>query len=61
VDARVQGLHAAAEHLGATGQRRHVEHRESGVAQRPGGAARCHELDAELGKTPGKLNEAGLV
>ncbi len=61
VDARVQRLHAAAEHLGATRQGLDVHHLEPGLAQRARGAAGGHQLDAELGQGAGELDEARLV
>ena len=38
-----------------------VGHVQPGVAQRGGGAARRHQVDAELGQLAGELDDAGLV
>ena len=61
VNARVQRLDATAEHLGAAGQRLHVDHLEPPFAQRPGGTAGGHELDAQLGQAAGEVDQALLV
>ena len=61
VDARVQRLHAAAEHLGAAGERLDVLDLEPRVAQRLRGAARADQLDAELAQTARELDQPAFV
>ena len=61
VDARVQGLDPAVEHLRAAGHGRHVGHRQSGVAQRLRGPARRDELEAAGDEPAAQVGEARLV
>jgi hypothetical protein len=61
VNLRVERLHATTEHLGAARELRHVDHRESRLAQRTCGPARRDQLDTELRESATELDESGLV
>jgi hypothetical protein len=61
VDRRMQGLDAAVEDAGGAGQRRDVDHLETGLAQQRRGAAGRDQLDAVPGERPRKLDQPGLV
>ena len=61
VDPRVERLHPAVEHLGETGDRRDVGHRQARVAERPGGVAGRDELEAEPVEARGEVGQAGLI
>jgi hypothetical protein len=61
VDARVQRLDAAAQHLGTPRQRRDLGHLEPVVGQDSSGSARGDQLDAQLRQRPCELDETALV
>ena len=61
VDARVQRLHPAVEHLGAAGDVLHRQHRHAGLRQRRGSPAARHDLPPEARQPGRKLHHAGLV
>jgi hypothetical protein len=61
VDARVERLDAAAQHLGAARQRLDVLDLESGVAQRLRRAAGADELDAETAQPARELDQPAFV
>ena len=61
VQARVQGLHPAAEDLLLAGELGDVGDLEAGLAQRRRGAAGGEDLDAELGEAAGEVGDPGLV
>ena len=60
VDARVQRLHAPAEHLRHPGELLDAVDREPSVLERGGGAAARHELDAERGEAARELSRPDL-
>ena len=61
VDARVQGLHAAVEHLGKAGEVADVLDGRARLAKGAGGAAGGDQLDAEACEDFCELHEAGFV
>ena len=61
VDARVQRLHAAAEHLGRRGDDLDAGRRRGRALDVLGGAAARHQLEAQLGQAAREVVEAGLV
>ena len=61
VDARMERLHAAAEHLGEIGQRLDALDRQAEALEVAGGAAARDEAPAELGEPAREDVEAGLV
>lgn len=61
VDAGVEGLDPAPEHLGGTGHVLHLEVRDAGAGEGPGRAAAGDQLVAEAGQPAGQLLQAGLV
>jgi hypothetical protein len=61
VDTRVQGLDPAAEHLGALGQIRDIEHLKARVAQGTGGAPGCNQLNTEFLESTTEFYKPGLV
>src|SRR5690606_24448908 len=61
VDARVQGLHAAVEHLGKPGALGHVGDGQPRLPEGTGGAAGGEQLDAEGRQAAGEVDDAGLV
>ncbi len=61
VDARVERLDPAVEHLREPGHGGHVGHRQPGVAERAGGAAGRHELEAGQHEPRAEVGESGLV
>ena len=61
VDRRVQGLDPPIEHLGEGGDVRDVDHREPGLAQRPGRPAGRQQCDAACMQGLGEGDQAGLV
>ena len=61
VQRRVQRLHPAVHHLGETGQVGHPGHGESGIGQRPGGAAGETQFEAAGGQSTTQFNDTGLV
>ena len=61
VDARVQRLDAAIEHLGKAGHVGDVAHGQAGVGQRLARAAGGDQLDAEAGQAASQVDQAGLV
>ena len=61
VDPRMERLHPAVEHLGKSGDGRDVGDRQARLAERPGGPAGRHELEAEVHESPPEVDETGLV
>ena len=61
VDPRVEGLDTAVEHLGAAGHRGDVGHGQTGITERPRGAARRDQLEPAGDEATGEVDEAGLV
>ena len=61
VQSRVQGLHAAVEHLGETGHVGDLQVRDARGAERRGGAARGDEFDAVRGESRREFDQPGLV
>ena len=61
VDARVQRLHPAIEHLGKAGVVGQVPDRKPRVTQRPRRAARGNQLHASRGEDACEFNKTGLV
>jgi hypothetical protein len=61
MDARMQRLHAAVEHLWESGELADVLDCKPGRAQRIGCAAGGDQLHAESGKRAGKFHQAGFV
>ncbi len=61
VDFGMEGLYAAIEHFGETGEIADVFDGEAGLAEGAGGAAGGDHLHAKSGQGPGKLHQAGLV
>jgi hypothetical protein len=58
---RVQGLDAAVEGLGESGQCAHLGDRVAGVGDDLGRRTRRHDLDALLGERRRQLEQSGLV
>ncbi len=61
VDARMERLDTAVEHLRRTGDLGHVGDRQSGLAQGPCGATGGDQLEAAIDEAARELREAGLV
>ena len=61
VHARVQGLDAAVEHLGKTGQLLHRRHRNTGARNGFGGGTGGDDRDARVVQTLGEFGQPGLV
>jgi hypothetical protein len=61
VDARVESLDAAIEHLGGAGVILDGGDRKAGLFEGALGAARGQYLHAEVDETSGEVNEAGFV
>src|SRR5699024_7162943 len=61
VDARVEGLDPAVEHLGGSGDGRDVGDRDAGVPDGAAGGAGGDDLHAVRGEGAGQLDDAGLV
>ncbi len=61
MDARVERLHAPAEHLREARELLHARDGEPGVGERGRGAAARDQLEPEVGETAGERHEAGLV
>ena len=61
VDARVQRLHAAVEHLGKAGDLGHFGDGQAGLGEQLGGAAGGQQLDAGAVQFARELDDAGLV
>src|SRR3546814_16270453 len=61
VHGRVQSLDAAVHHLGKAGEVGYIENIVPRLAQRLGGAAGRHQLDAVTDERGGKLGEPRLV
>ena len=61
VDARMQRLDPAVEHLGKAGHLGDVAHGQAGVGQRLARAAGGDQFDAEGGQAAGEVDQAGLV
>ena len=61
VDAGVERLDPAVEHLGKPGELGHVADGHAGVAEEPGGAAGRDDLDPEATERAGEVHHPGLV
>ena len=57
----MQGFDPPVHHLGKTGMVGHLDHFESGIAERLGGPAGGQDFDPPLGQETAEIEQAGFV